>query len=178
MTTTPSALPPSGTYEIDPTRSTITFETRHLFGLAGVNGTFAVQDGSISIPSADETAAHLTVGLRVDAASFHTGNPRRDKHVLSKDFLDVEVYPLMEFSASAAPHDFDGQSVTGSLRVMGNERPVGVAVQQFAATADGVRVLGRTTINRYDFGVTKMKGMAGRDLGMTIDLVAQRTEES
>ncbi|MGB3685171.1 MAG: YceI family protein [Ornithinimicrobium sp.] len=175
MTTTPD-LPPSGTYEIDPARSTITFDTRHMFGLGGVTGTFTVHDGSITVPPATEAAAPLTVGVRVDAASFDTGTPRRDKHVKSKDFLEVEAHPLIEFAASATVGDFDGDAVTGSLRVIGNERPVTVAVQQFAATGDGVRVVGTTTINRYDFGVTKMKGMAGRDLEISIDLVAQRTE--
>ncbi len=176
MDSTPSALPSGGTYEIDPGRSTVTFATRHMFGLGAVNGTFAVHDGTITVPSDDDDSGQLEVGLRVDAASFHTGTDRRDTHVKSADFLDVGAHPFIEFSASSPVDDFDGTSVTGSLRVVGNQGPVQVQVSEFATTGDGVRVQGSTTINRYDFGVTKMKGMAGRDLRMTIDLVANRSQ--
>ncbi|MGB3594277.1 MAG: YceI family protein [Ornithinimicrobium sp.] len=176
MDTTTQALPPGGTYEIDPARSTITFATRHMFGLGAVNGTFTVHDGTITVPSTEDASGELEVGLRVDAASFHTGTDRRDTHVKSADFLDVGAHPFIEFSASSPVDGFDGASVAGSLRVVGNEGPVQVQVREFATTGDGVRVQGSTTINRYDFGVTKMKGMAGRDLEMSIDLVANRSE--
>ena len=176
MHTTTPALPPGGTFEIDPARSTVTFATRHMFGLGAVNGTFAVRDGTIAVPSDDNKSGVLEVGLRIDAASFHTGTARRDTHVKSADFLDVGAHPFIEFSASSPVHDFNGRSVDGSLRVTGNQGPVQVQVGEFATTGDGVRVQGTTTVNRYDFGVTKMKGMAGRDLEMTIDLVANRSE--
>ena len=40
--TAPAIRPTPGTYAIAPTRSTVNFTTRHLFGLAGVAGTFAL----------------------------------------------------------------------------------------------------------------------------------------
>ncbi len=39
--------PPLGSYRIDPTRSTVAFTTRHLFGLAEVRGTLAMRTGQI-----------------------------------------------------------------------------------------------------------------------------------
>ncbi|CAN5552480.1 YceI family protein [soil metagenome] len=176
MTATPTELPPAGTYDIDSSRSTVTFATRHMFGLGGVNGTFAVHDGTITVPANDDESSELQVGLRVDAASFETGSSRRDGHVKSKDFLNTDQHAFIEFSASTPVKDFDGSSVDGTLRVIGNEGPVKVQVQQFASTGEGVRVQGSSTVNRYDFGVTKMKGMAGRDLEMSVDLVARQSE--
>lgn len=176
MSAAPAQLPSDGTYEIDPTRSTVTFATRHLFGLAGVNGTFTVHDGTITVATDDEDSVDLVVGLRVDAASFDTGNDKRDTHVRSADFLDTEAHTFIEFSAASPTTAFDGSSVDGLLRVAGTEEPVKVDVEEFAQTGEGVRVQGSAKINRYDFGLTKKKGMAGRDLTLSIDLVAPRSE--
>lgn len=176
MSGTPSDLPPAGTYELDPVGSTISFTTRHMFGLAGVNGTFTLHDGTITVPTEDAESSDLEVGLRIDAASFDTGTARRDTHVRSKDFLDTDAHDFIEFNASSPASTFDGSTVEGTLRVAGNEGPLRVDIHEFSETSDGIRVKGSTTVNRYDFGVTKMKGMAGRDLKMQIDLAASRSQ--
>ena len=47
--------PRLGHYEIDVSRSRVTFRTRHMFGLGSVRGTFAIRSGSVDIaePLAD-----------------------------------------------------------------------------------------------------------------------------
>jgi len=41
-----STSPQLGRYDIDRERSTVTFRTRHLFGLAPVRGTFTLKAGT------------------------------------------------------------------------------------------------------------------------------------
>ena len=48
-------LPPLGTYLVDPTRSSVRYTGRHMFGLGGVQATFAVAAGAIEV--AEPTSA-------------------------------------------------------------------------------------------------------------------------
>ena len=50
-------LPTPGTYILDPTRSSLTFTTKHLFGLGTVRGSFTV--GSAEIQVAEPHAASV-----------------------------------------------------------------------------------------------------------------------
>ena len=66
------AAPQPGRYEIDTSRSAVTFRTRHMFGLAPVRGSFAIRAGRV------EVAGPLTepgIHVEIEAASFRTGNP-------------------------------------------------------------------------------------------------------
>ena len=42
-------IPAAGIYQLDPAASTVTFATRHIFGLAPVKGTFRLVSGQITI---------------------------------------------------------------------------------------------------------------------------------
>ncbi len=57
--TTPAAavqIPAAGIYQLDPAASTVTFATRHMFGLAPVKGTFRLVSGQITLTLAFMTA--------------------------------------------------------------------------------------------------------------------------
>ena len=43
------SIPPAGTYKVDPGASSVTFATRHMFGLGGVTGSFKLLSGEITI---------------------------------------------------------------------------------------------------------------------------------
>jgi polyisoprenoid-binding protein YceI len=64
-------IPAADTYRLDPAASSITFATRHMFGLAGVHGSFRLISGEITItvPLTSSTASAV-----IDATSFHTGS--------------------------------------------------------------------------------------------------------
>jgi polyisoprenoid-binding protein YceI len=66
--------PPSGQYAIDPAGSSVTFVTRHMFGLAPVRGTFAVTSGVLTIA---EPAEGSRAEVEVSAASFDQERPAR-----------------------------------------------------------------------------------------------------
>ena len=55
--------------------------------------------------------------LTIDAASLDTGNARRDKHLRSEDFFDVEHHPQVRFTSTSATVEGD------RLKVRGRSRP-------------------------------------------------------
>ena len=97
MTTSTTPTIATGTYVIDAVSSSVTFEARHIFGLGPVQCSFAIRDGSIRI-AADP--AESSVDATLDAASFATNNPKRDKDIRSKRFLDVTTYPDITFAGT------------------------------------------------------------------------------
>jgi len=82
-----NGVPPAGRYRLDPARSSVTFRTRHLFGLGAVSGTMAA-GGEITV---DPAAPHASVTATRSGASFSTGNCARD--IRSPRFLHPEEYP-------------------------------------------------------------------------------------
>ena len=70
MATATVQIPATGTYRIDPAGSSVSFTTRHLFGLGVVRGTFGVLSGEVTI--ADPVTAS-TARAVIDAASFSGG---------------------------------------------------------------------------------------------------------
>jgi polyisoprenoid-binding protein YceI len=162
-TTLPVIAP--GTYRIDPKHTIIRFTTRHLFGLGGVRGTFAVRDGTVVV-AADPRQSRATAV--VDAASFDTGNPRRDKDVRSTNFLAAEAYPDISFTSTELAADAAGNwTLTGSLTV----RDATSNLTLILGDASGHRFRATTRIDRYAFGVTRGKGMAARYLDLDLDIV-------
>lgn len=171
MTTTTDTVtvPATGTYAIDPARSTIAFATRHLFGLAPVRGSFRPRAGTIRVA---EPLAESTVRARIDAGSFHTSVAARDRVVRSATYLDTANHPDIDFAATGLTRDAQGWVLAGTLSVRGRSRPLPVRVLAVSCSGDDLRVRARARVDRYEFGITAGRGMTGRWLTMTLDVVA------
>ena len=159
--------PPAGQYEIDASRSAVTFRTRHLFGLAPVRGSFAIRAGTVDV------AGPLTdpgIYAEIEAASFRTGNGQRDSNVRSARLLDVGQYPLMTFAAER----LDGLALTGTLTVRDVTRPVSLSIEQFTVSSGSFTARAATRIDRTAFGVSAYRGLAGRYLDMTVEVQCVR----
>lgn len=165
-------LPPPGTYQVDPVRSSVRYSGRHMFGLGGVKATFAVASGVIEV--AEPTSASQ-VRLSVDPATFTSDNPRRDTHVKSKALLDVEQYPEISFRSTAVRAEGDQWRVIGDVTAHGSTQPVEITVDRVTASGTDVTVHAVAKLDRYAFGVTGVKGMAGRHLTLEFDLLAAAT---
>ena len=120
MTTT--ARSRLGKYDIDTTASTISFRTRHVFGLGPVRGTFTVHSGTVDVC---DPVADSRVHVHIDAASFRTGNQRRDANVRSARFLDTDRYPYLTFVAERLADEPPGgagdQAWRRSLMTVGHD---------------------------------------------------------
>jgi polyisoprenoid-binding protein YceI len=163
MTTRTDARPGLGLYEIDTTRSSLTFATRHLFGLAPVRGRFAISGGRADVT---EPPQACVVRAEIDAASFHTGNPVRDKAVRSARFLDTARHPLITFVSQRCGPDF----IEGTLTACGVERPVRLAIGELELDLGAFTAAASARIDRTQFGVTASRGMAGRYLELTLQV--------
>lgn len=148
-------VPAEGTWTIDPTHSTASFVVRHL-GLAKVRGGFGSLSGTIHVAEVPEDSS---VEVEIDAASIDTGEPGRDDHLRSPDFLDVAEYPTLTFRSTGVVQSKDGWKVTGDLGIHGVTKGVELDVAFEGAATDpwgGNRIgfSATTEFNREDFGLT------------------------
>lgn len=165
------SIPAAGHYRIDTEQSTVTFATRHIFGLAPVRGTFALRDGSIMVA---DPVSESTVRARIAASSFRTGSDTRDATVLSRKLLDAEAYPGLTFTSTALVSDGGRWLLRGEFEVRGTTRLVEVALTAVSQSGGTLRATARVTIDRYDFGITAYRGTAGRRLTVDLDITAHR----
>jgi len=160
--------PRPGRYEIDTNCSAVTFRTRHLFGLAPVRGSFAIRAGTIDVA---EPLPGASVFVRIDPASFRTGNGQRDRNVRSERLLDAVRYPVITFRSEGV----NGPALTGTLTVRNVSMPVTLSIEQTAVTPKSFEARASTRIDRTEFGVTAYRGLAGRYLDMTVEVRCVRT---
>ncbi len=157
MTTSVTEIPGyvAGTWDIDPARSRIGFEARHLF-VSKVRGHFEEFEGRI-VTTADPL--HSSASLTVRMNSVSTGNPTRDDDLRSDNFLAAATYPVMTFQSAAIRHDGRHLVLDGDLTIRAVTRPVSLRfeVGGFAVDpADGrtrARFSASGEIKRMDFGV-------------------------
>lgn len=97
----------TGTWRLDPSRSSVEFHVPNVYGLMTVKGRFDRYEGTLDVSS------RPMVSLVVEGDSLDTNNKKRDKHLRSNDFFDLANRPRVRFEADAA--EFDG----GTLRVRG-----------------------------------------------------------
>ncbi|HEX6351642.1 YceI family protein [Actinophytocola sp.] len=160
--------PTTGRYRIEPSETTISFATRHFFGLAPVRGTFALREGVVHV--AEPVAASM-VRVTVDARRFDTGHTVRDDNVRSPRFLDAARCPDITFVANGVA---DGQVARGTLTVRGRTEPLDVRIDEVRAFGDRLHIRASAEVDRYAWGITAMKGMTGRRLRFTLSAVATR----
>jgi polyisoprenoid-binding protein YceI len=171
--TQPAAVvvPASGIYRIDVARSAITFTTRHLFGLGAVRGRFELRDGEIRIIDPLPKSSARAV---ISAASFHTANPGRDGAVRSARLLDTGTHPEMTFISRRLELAGGRWVLHGLLSVRGKAHPVDLLIEEAQSSGQDLRVRASVHLDRYDFEITKAKGLAARRLGLRLDIVAHR----
>jgi polyisoprenoid-binding protein YceI len=164
---TSTTTPQLGRYEIDTGRSTVTFRTRHLLGLAPVRGRLAIRGGTVDIA---EPLAASAVHAEIDATSFHTRSPQRDASVRSARLLDAARYPVITFVSDRV----DDTELAGLLTVRGVTRPITLSTEPLAVSPRSFTVRATTRLDRTEFGVTAYPGLAGRHLDMSLEVQCVR----
>lgn len=141
---------------IDPKHTLVEFAVTYL-AFTTVKGHFEGVSGTIR--SDDEDPARSAVDVEIDAASLNTREARRDTHLRSADFLDVERHPTITFASTSVEVIAAGRwRIHGNLTIRGTMRPVVLEtdVKGQGRNPEGLTVAGfaaRTEINRHDFGV-------------------------
>jgi polyisoprenoid-binding protein YceI len=149
-------IPEAGTYVIDQGHTTVEFVGRHLM-ITKVRGRFTDFSGHLSIgDSPEDSSAEVTI----NAASVDTSDEKRDGHLRSADFLDVENYPTITFRSTRVEVGSGGRAkITGDLTIKDVTRPVTLDVEFEGAAPDpwGGQRLGFSAsaeIDREDWGLT------------------------
>jgi len=173
MTDASSAVqsPAAGPYRIDPSTSTIAFTTRHMFGLGAVKGRFDLNSGDIIVA---EPITASQVNATASAKSFTTGNPKRDKHVKSADFLHAETHPDITFRSTELVRDGASWLLSGTITARGNTAPVELSIIEATTDPTGLTMRATGKVDRYAHDITKLKGMAARYLTLNISAHADR----
>jgi polyisoprenoid-binding protein YceI len=167
---------------IDNTHSSVEFSVRHM-GIAWVRGRFLKFEGT-----ADFDPQNLEAGLvevKIDASSISTGNEKRDDHLRSPDFFDVQNHPLITFKSMKVNKAGKNYRVSGDLTMRGVTKPVTLEVEFFGVreipSGDGKSEMraglsAKTVLNRHDFGVNwdapagEGASMAGEEVEVTINI--------
>ncbi len=89
-------IPTAGTYVLDQAHRRIGFVARHMM-VSPIRGEFANGAATIFVGE-DPMTSWITATIQ--AASIGTGNPERDEHLRSPDFLDAERFPTLEFRST------------------------------------------------------------------------------
>jgi polyisoprenoid-binding protein YceI len=114
-------VPAAGTWEIDPAHSSFEFIARHM--MAKVRGRFTEFSGTIQIAEIPEQSS---AKIEIDVNSVSTRDDRRDGHLRSGDFFEVEKFPTISFASTALrPLDEDNRwELDGGLTIREVTRPV------------------------------------------------------
>ncbi|MGP4021238.1 NAD(P)H:quinone oxidoreductase [Saccharopolyspora sp. 5N708] len=164
-------IPAPGKWVVDPQRSSINFTARHLFGLAGVSGSFELLSGELVVT---DPPTGSIVRATANAQSFSSGNPSRDAKVRSSSFLHVEEHPAIGFESLVVEKRHDTWILVGNITARPRTAPVEFAVSSASVSGNTLVVRATGTVDRYAHGITAMKGMAGRHVELELSVHAER----
>jgi polyisoprenoid-binding protein YceI len=160
----------AGSWTLDPSRSQIRLKSKSVWGLVPVTGAFREISGNADVSPAGEVTGTIIVAAR----SVDTKNDKRDVHLRSADFFDVENHPDITFTVDRVRPGNGGGEVAGSLTVRGRTRPTSFGVKASGTDGD-VTLDGELQVNRADFGLMwNRMGMASMHNTITVHAVFTR----
>jgi len=144
-------------WTIDPVHTVTGFTARHMM-ITNVTGVFEATAGTIDYTPGNPGATKADI--TIEAKSINTRNARRDSHLKTDDFINVEKYPTITFKSKRVQNVRpDGFDMVGDLTIRDVTKEVVLKVEGIAAPIkdpQGNRRVGAnatTTINRKDYGV-------------------------
>jgi polyisoprenoid-binding protein YceI len=149
----------ASTWDIDPSHSSATFVVKHMM-VTNVRGEFGKMKGTVEVDDKDVTKSKAQA--TIDTSSINTRDQKRDAHLKSPDFFDVQKYPEITFTSKTKEVTLDTDVNPKAVKdPMGNER-------RFATAT--------TKINRKDYQLNWNKALeaggmlVGDDVDITLDL--------
>lgn len=141
---------------VDAEHSYVGFNVTHAL-LTQVKGKFREFNVDVTLDQADITKSTLKVSIPVK--SIYTGVTKRDDHLRSADFFDVEKFPEIKFVSKKITKTGSTLQVAGDLTIKGVTKQVVLPLKLAGPqrTSDGgvkIGVSGRLVIKRSDFGMT------------------------
>lgn len=143
-------------WKIDPAHSSISFAVDYMV-LTEVSGSF--KDFSGTLQQEGEDFSKSSIDVSINASSITTDNEKRDGHLKSADFFDVQKYPSAVFTGTSFEKTGDNTyNITGDLTMRGVTKTIvisakyaGQAKDPWGNTRQGFK--GTTSIDRTEFGI-------------------------
>jgi polyisoprenoid-binding protein YceI len=148
-----AATPLTGpaSWQLDPSASAVTLSHKTIWGLVTVRGEFTDLSGSAEILADGSAHGRLEIG----AASLDTKHGKRDEHLRSGDFFNVNEHPKIVVDVTkAASRDGDSVQADGTLTVAGQTRPLSVTAKITERADDAITLTADGQFDRADFGMT------------------------
>ncbi len=166
---------PTGVWTLAADGSQIGFAVKTMWGLVDVRGRFTRFDGGLRV--APEAAS---AQLSIDAASLDTGHKKRDEHLRSPDFFDVEQHPRLTFTATAiTPRAGDGLTIAGDLVLGAQTARVQFPVEVRRGEQGRLHLSAATSISREQAGMSwNRAGMIRGDARLTLELELTPAQDS
>jgi polyisoprenoid-binding protein YceI len=169
-------------YAIDPARTVINF-TWHYLGRESPKASFSNPSGMIYLNTDDPLRSRTEVSIPVRTLS--TFMRVIDRELLqSGNFFLPEKYPAITFRSTGITPSTSGDTayrVAGTLTANGISqpvvllaRPVGLQLGQVPGTE--MTIEASTRFRRSQFGMTRMLGIVGDDMSISLKVVAVRRE--
>jgi polyisoprenoid-binding protein YceI len=178
-------------WTFEPGHTAAEFRARHMM-VTWVRGHFKNVKGTMEFDPDDPSRSLVRVVM--DVSQLWTGEPDRDAHLKSADFLDAVNHPQILFKSSTVEQDgANHYKLAGDLTIRGVTRPVMLDVLylgqwQTPYWEDGVDkgpitragFHATTRINRHDFGVSWNSMLdrggivVGNDVFIELDVEALR----
>ena len=150
----------AGVWNLVPDRSTVSFKIRNMWGLISVKGRFTDFSGDGQITGKGAIFGRLDIR----AASLNTGIGKRDEHLRSADFFDVERFPEISVVVTAVePSTGNTADLRATFSIKGVTSPLPLPVQVTVLDDGAVRVSAKTEVDRaqFDLGWNRL-GMVGK----------------
>lgn len=157
MPASPGGKPVAGArYVVDPTHTFVMYEMGH-YGTSTNRGRFSTKDGQVQIDPGGDTGR---VEINIDMSTVNTGVDVLNRHVQSRDFLNVADYPTARFAADRLVlADGMVREIPGALTMLGQTHPVVLRAVRFncyTSPVHGQQVCGgdfETVIQRSLWGI-------------------------
>ena len=167
----------ASSWVIDPNHTESSFVVKHMM-VSNVRGQFGKTTGTIQQDDKDITKSKAEI--TIDASTVDTRVAKRDAHLKSPDFFDVEKFPTITFkSTKITKGEGNSLKAEGDLTIHGVTKPVVLSIEYTPETVAGgqtIRGLTATTkVNRKDFGLNWNKAieaggvMVGEDVAITVE---------
>ena len=166
-------------YSVDKDHSNVGFTIRHL--VSKVPGSFKDYEGTFNFDEKDLKSSK--VQFTIKAASIDTANAKRDEHLRSADFFNVEKNPTISFVSKKITGSGKHFKIEGDMTMLGVTKPVtfnaeymGVQKDPWGNMKAGFSATGK--VNRKDFGMVFNKVldsgslMLGEDVAIQLDIEA------
>jgi polyisoprenoid-binding protein YceI len=169
-----SALAQSSSWTIDPNHSQVNFQIRHM-GVSNVRGSISGITGTVVWDAKEPSKS--SVEATITTKTVTTNNEKRDAHLKSPDFFNIEKFPTMTFKSTSVTSENGKLQVVGDLTLGGVTKSVTLDVDgptppqkdQHGKLVTGFSISGMLKRSDFNFGQKFAAPILGDEVRFTID---------